>query len=115
MPSVYQKTIIRYVDANGRRVPKDTPGAHKVKEKSAKWYGRVPGEAKPRPLCTNKNDAETMLRQLVREAEFRRGVLDADMARVLDTWPALPAYIRAAILSLIDAAADERTNRSPLR
>lgn len=65
-----QKTF--YVDRDGRRVPKGTPGAVKKNEKSAKWYGvGVPGyPAKKRfPLATDKAVARRMLDDLVRGAE----------------------------------------------
>ncbi|SRR5579883_1364291 len=78
MPRVYKKSIVRYLDADGRQVPKGTPGARKVKEKTAKWYGRVPGAAKPIPLCRNKGAAEIMLNERVKKAELEKvGVKDA--------------------------------------
>jgi hypothetical protein len=49
-------------------VPKGAPGARKVQEKSAKWYGRAPGAARPVPLCENKAAAQMMLNELVRKA-----------------------------------------------
>jgi len=42
--NVFKKIIIRYVDAQGHQVRKDTPGATKVQEFSRKYYGRVPGQ-----------------------------------------------------------------------
>jgi hypothetical protein len=58
-------------------VPKSTPGARKVKEKSAKWYGRVPGSANPVPLCANKTAAQMMLNELVKKAELAKaGISD---------------------------------------
>src|SRR5437763_1340491 len=45
MARVFKKSITRYLDAGGRQVPKGTPGARKVREKSAKWYGRAHGLA----------------------------------------------------------------------
>src|SRR5436305_9297490 len=68
MPQVFRKSITRYLDAEGRQVPKGTPGARKVREKSAKWYGRAPGAARPVPLCENKAAAQIMLNELVRKA-----------------------------------------------
>jgi integrase len=70
MARVFKKRITRYLDAEGRQVPLGTPGARKVKEKSAKWYGRVPGNPRPVPLCTNKAAAEIMLGAKVRKAEM---------------------------------------------
>ncbi len=69
MSSVFKKHITRYLDADGRQVPSDTPGARKVKELSAKWYGRVPGERRPVPLSTNKATAERMLHKKINQAE----------------------------------------------
>src|SRR5262249_46852916 len=69
MARVFKKHIVRYLDAEGRQVPKGTPGARKVSEKSAKWYGRVPGEAKPVPLCRKRGAAERLLHEKIRKAE----------------------------------------------
>jgi integrase len=68
MSRVFKKSITRYLDADGRQVSKGTPGARKVKEKSAKWYGRAPGAARPVPLCENKAAAQMMLNELARKA-----------------------------------------------
>src|SRR3954453_11296349 len=68
MARVFKKSITRYLDAGGRQVPKGTPGARKVREKSAKWYGRAPGAARPVPLCENKAASQMMLNELVRKA-----------------------------------------------
>ena len=77
MAHVFKKSIVRYLDANGKQVKKGTPGAKKHKEKSAKWYGRVPGAAKPVPLCANKTAAQMMLNELVKKAEMARaGISD---------------------------------------
>jgi hypothetical protein len=53
-----------------RKVKPGTPGARKVKKKSSKWYGRVPGSRKPRPLSTNKVAAQQILAELVKKAEL---------------------------------------------
>lgn len=75
--SVFKKIIVRYVDAQGRQVRKDTPGATKVQEFSTKYYGRVPGNPRLVPLATNKVAAELLLAQLVRKAEMKdAGVFD---------------------------------------
>src|SRR5438874_11059850 len=75
--NVFKKIIVRYVDAQGRQVRKDTPGAEKVQEFSRKYYGRVPGNPKLVPLATNKVAAELLLAQLVRKAEMKEaGVSD---------------------------------------
>lgn len=77
MPRVFKKSIVRYLDADGQRVPASTPGARKIKEKSGKWYGRVPGAVRPVPLCRNKSAAEMMLNELVKKAELgKAGIVD---------------------------------------
>src|SRR5437660_2958 len=43
MSRPFRKSITRHIDAEGRQVPKGTPGARVVREKSAKWYGRTRG------------------------------------------------------------------------
>ena len=68
MARVFKKSITRYLDAEGRQVPKGTPRARKVREKSAKWYGRAPGAARPVSLCENKAAAQIMLNELVHKA-----------------------------------------------
>lgn len=60
-----------------RRVKPGTPGASKVKRKSTKWYGRLPGGAKPIPLSANKVAAQQMLAALVNKAELGKvGIAD---------------------------------------
>jgi integrase len=77
VPNVFKKSITRYLGPDGRQVPKGTPGARKVKEKSAKWYGRVPGAANPVPLCANKTAAQMTLNELVKKAELAKaGISD---------------------------------------
>src|SRR5262249_23002176 len=77
MARVFKKSITRYLDDRGRQVPKGTAGARRVREKSAKWYGRVPGAPKPVPLCRNKTAAEQMLADLVRKSELAKaGIVD---------------------------------------
>jgi excisionase family DNA binding protein len=45
--------------------------------RSPTWYGRVPGDRKPVPLCANKVAAEQMLAGLVKEAELgKAGIKD---------------------------------------
>jgi hypothetical protein len=62
----------RYLDAEGRRVPKGTPGARRVKERARKWYGaKIPGMPKGKrvPLASDKRAAQQMLAERVRKAE----------------------------------------------
>jgi integrase len=81
-----KQTTTSHVDAAGKRVPKGTPGAKKVRAKSAKWYGvGIPGHP-PRkrvPLATDKAAARRMLEQLVRDAEQgKAGMPDREAGRV---------------------------------
>jgi hypothetical protein len=80
MARVIKKTITRYRDKYDRVVSKGTPGARKVREKSAKWYGRVPGKRNPVPLCENRGAAEQQLFQLVRQAEMAKAGIRDDYA-----------------------------------
>src|SRR5262249_13395431 len=57
------------------KVPKGTPGAKKVKKKSAKWYGRVPGSPRAVPLSANKVAAQQLLAEMVKKAELGRAGL----------------------------------------
>src|SRR5206468_812439 len=65
---------------HGHRVPKGTPGARKVKEKSAKWYGQYAdtnGDRRRVPLCTDKAAARQMLAELERDvARGKAGLVD---------------------------------------
>jgi integrase len=70
MANVFKKQIVRYLDADGRQVTKDTPGACRVEGLSSKYYGRVPGKPNPVPLCSNKAAAEMMLRRLCHKADM---------------------------------------------
>jgi integrase/recombinase XerD len=81
-----------WIDAEGQPCSEDTPGARfvkqrrlkpgtlgakKVKKKSKKWYGRVPGNPKPIALCENKTAAGQILADLIRKAELERaGIRD---------------------------------------
>jgi hypothetical protein len=63
--------IVRYVDADGRRVGKDTPGAIQLKERAKKWYGAgVPGwpKSKKVPIATHKATAQAYLNRMVEDA-----------------------------------------------
>ena len=69
---------VRYVDADGKRVPKDAPGAKRRRQRARKWYGAgIPGngpDGRPYgdrrvPLASDKNVAKSMLADLVRRAE----------------------------------------------
>jgi hypothetical protein len=71
MAHLVRQQQTRYVDRQGKRVPKGTPGAKTVKEKSSKWYGcGIPGQGKKRvPLAADKEAAQRMLNELVKAAE----------------------------------------------
>jgi integrase len=103
-----------------RKVPSGTPGSKKVKKKSGKWYGRVPGSAKAVPLSVNKVAAQQLLAELVKKAELRRaGILDpfevhrsrpladhlADYRRFLEAEGNCPEYVAktyARMVAILD-------------
>ncbi len=76
---------VRYVNDAGRRVPKSTPGAKKVRERAAKWYGQgLPNTppAKRVPLATDRAAAQRMLDEMVRKLEKgHAGLPDRDASR----------------------------------
>ena len=80
MAHLERPTIVRYVDTNGKSVPKGTPGATKVLAKSKKWYGvfrNVLGKRRRKPLAKNKDAARAMLTEIVRKIELEKaGVVD---------------------------------------
>jgi integrase len=71
MASLVKIWITRYVDRQGHRVPKGTPGAKKVKERSTVWYGqyKVDGKWKREPLFTDKSASAVRLAELVKGVE----------------------------------------------
>lgn len=79
MGALFHQQVTTYQDDQGRRVSKNTPGAHKVQQKSSKWYGQYidgSGQRQRVPLSTDKVAARHMLAVLEREAELvRRGVM----------------------------------------
>ena len=80
MAGIYRPTIIRFYDSQGRQVPKGTPGARRVREKSKTFWGRVPdANGKPRgvSLCDDEEAAETMLTAMKQRAKrIARGDVD---------------------------------------
>jgi integrase len=84
MGSLIKIQVIRYVDGEGRRAAKSTPGARAVKEKSRKWYGQfidAAGARRRLPLSVDKVVALQMLAVLERDAERgRAGVVDRHAA-----------------------------------
>ncbi len=72
MASLVKPWINRYRDADGKIVPRDTPGARKVKERSERWYGQVKdanGKWKRVPLFTDKTASLAELGKLVTAIE----------------------------------------------
>ena len=64
--------VIRYVDGDGRRCSSKTPGAKKVEEESAKWYGCYRDKRKKLvrvPLSTDKQAAQSLLGKLLKNTE----------------------------------------------
>jgi hypothetical protein len=136
--NVFKVTIVQYwlhdcwIDAEGnpcaegtagarfvrrRKVQAGTPGARKVKKKSTKWYGRLPGGSKPVPLSSNKVAAQQMLAERVKKAEFSKaGIVDpfephrtrplldhlADYRRALDAKGNDPRHVSIVISRLTD-------------
>jgi integrase len=86
MGSLIRQQITVYLDSEGRRVKKSTPGARKVRQKTSKWYGQYLDASNRRrrvPLSTDKVAARHMLAALEREAELvRRGVMSKAEASV---------------------------------
>jgi hypothetical protein len=80
MASLFKPCVIRYVDADGHRVPKGTPGAYRIKDKASHWFGQykdASGELQRVSLATDKAAARQMLNDLVRKAELQRaGIID---------------------------------------
>jgi integrase len=77
---LFKQQIVRYVDAEGKRVKAGTPGARKVEEESRKWYGEyrdADGHLQRVPLAVDKKAARQELARLEKEAELtRRGLAD---------------------------------------
>jgi len=83
MASIYRKTVIRYVLTEGkksRQVPKGTPGARRVREKSKTYRGKyraADGSIRDVSLCDDKVGAEEMLAALAARAKREaRGDID---------------------------------------
>ncbi|HXD87587.1 MAG TPA: hypothetical protein VN641_13910, partial [Urbifossiella sp.] len=86
MAHLVKVRIVRWVNAEGVRVPKGTKGARKLKERSSKFYGvGIPGypPKKRFPLATDREAAKRMLAELVRRAERGQALVpDRDAARL---------------------------------
>jgi integrase len=59
------RTVLAPLTADGTR----------CRVKAAKWYGRVPGQAKAVPLCTDKTAAQQMLNSVVKKSEREKAGL----------------------------------------
>ncbi len=78
MPALFKLRITRYVDDKGRRVPKGTPGARRVRERSTKWYGEyrdVDGITRRAALASDRAAAQARLNEIVRNVERRQAGL----------------------------------------
>src|SRR5690349_2057191 len=72
MASLVKVQTVRYLDSNGKRVSKNTPGARKVVEKSRAWYGQykdASGKWKRSRLFTDKVASQQRLAVLVASVE----------------------------------------------
>src|SRR5262249_43905111 len=104
------------LDAEGRQVTKGTPGARKVREKSAKWYGRVPGAPRPVPLRENKAAARVMHNELLRKAGLAIvGITDPYEAHRQGPLPEHLAAFEAALLAKGNTAKQARQVTSRVR
>jgi integrase len=63
--------VVHYVDADGKRVPKGTPGAVKVRVKSKKWYifWQDGKKKKSMPAFKDKQSSEAEMNKLVKALE----------------------------------------------
>ena len=78
MASLFKKSVVRYVDQDGKRVAKDSPGAGKTTERSTKWYGKYRdgnGIVRVVPLYTDKAASRSRLAELVRRSDRKESGL----------------------------------------
>ncbi len=79
MAKLFKPQIVRYLDAEGKRVKKDTPGARKVKEKASKWWGKYRDPNTDReervPLFIDKKASQQRLNDLVKQSEWAKAGL----------------------------------------
>jgi hypothetical protein len=77
MPSLFKPQIVRYLDKQGKRVPRGTPGACKVVEKARKWWGKYRdhnGHERRVPLYTDKAASRHELGELVQREKAAGGL-----------------------------------------
>jgi integrase len=97
MAWLQKKVIVRWLDAEDRRVTPKTPGARRVKVKSKNWYmcWRDGNRKRMIPLFSDKKASEAEMRKRVAEGERRQAGLDtglhADMQKPISEQ--LAAYI----------------------
>jgi hypothetical protein len=76
--TIYLPVVIRYKDATGKRVTKDTPGAKRSREKSKTWRARytdADGRTKTCSLFDDRETSEAKLADILqRERELRSGI-----------------------------------------
>lgn len=75
MASLVRPWLTCYRLPDGRRVPKGTPGAHKVRTRARRWYGQLvdhTGRLTRRPLSTDKSAAALLLAEKVKQVELRK-------------------------------------------
>jgi integrase len=75
MATLIRRHTTVYIDANGKRVPKGTEGARKVRKKVARWYGQyvdANGQRHRVPLSANREAAKTMLANLIKKNELEK-------------------------------------------
>jgi integrase len=119
--TIYLPVVIRYKDATGGRVTKDTPGAKRVREKTKTWRARFTdrtGRPKTRSLgTTDKGEAQILLAAILDQEQ--RGVTDPyadhrdrplsehveDFTRFLESRDNSPDYVKlttSRVRSIID-------------
>jgi len=103
MASLVRPWIYRYLDKDGHRVKKGTPGAKRVKERARKWYAQgVPGQPPKKriPLASDKEAARQLLAKLVKRAErgeagFEDSITDARRRSLSEHLADFEAALRA--------------------
>jgi site-specific recombinase XerD len=91
--TLYLPSVTRYVDANGKRVTKGTPGAKVVREKSATWRARyhdADGVTRTCSLFDDRETSEAKLAEILqRERELKAGIRRRDPFEIHRTTPLL--------------------------
>jgi site-specific recombinase XerD len=91
--TLYLPSVTRYVDANGKRVTKGTPGAKVVRKKSATWRARyhdADGVTRTCSLFDDRETSEAKLAEILqRERELKAGIRRRDPFEIHRTTPLL--------------------------